>query len=180
MNRRGFTIVELIIVITIMGILLVLGVVSLRSTQANARDESRKGDVDTLSQALEIFYKTGNDASTTVGEYPTTSQFSADPTVGGAIIVLRDISPSALISPSAPSLSPIATSTSSLIPATTNNATTTTITPMPSSSTDSYIYQPLQSDGTLCTLAIQECRKFNIYYWREVDNTVQMVTSKNQ
>lgn len=38
MERRGFTIVELIITITIMGILLTLAVVNVGTTQLNARD----------------------------------------------------------------------------------------------------------------------------------------------
>jgi prepilin-type N-terminal cleavage/methylation domain-containing protein len=42
MRRRGFTIVELIIVITIMAILLTLGVVNLRRFKANAAMTNEK------------------------------------------------------------------------------------------------------------------------------------------
>jgi len=49
MKRRGFTIIELIIVVTIMGILLTIGVVNLRGSQANGRDAERKVDVDTIA-----------------------------------------------------------------------------------------------------------------------------------
>ncbi len=64
MRRRGFTIVELVIVITIMAILLTLGVVNLRSAQANARDTERKTDIESIAQHLETYYTSGTDSST--------------------------------------------------------------------------------------------------------------------
>ena len=63
------------------------------------------------------------------------------------------------------------------ISATNNVQTTTGVNPQPT--IDQYVYQPLQSDGTLCTLESQECRRFNLYYRLEADNTVYMVTGKN-
>jgi len=61
MKRRGFTIIELIIVVTIMGILLTIGVVNLRGSQANGRDAERKVDVDTIALHLETYYTSGID-----------------------------------------------------------------------------------------------------------------------
>ena len=55
MKRRGFTIVELIIVITIMGTLLILGVVNLRGSQANSRDAERRTDIETIATHMETF-----------------------------------------------------------------------------------------------------------------------------
>jgi len=63
MKRRGFTIIELIIVVTIMGILLTIGVVNLRGSQANGRDAERKVDVDTIALHLETYYTSGVDSS---------------------------------------------------------------------------------------------------------------------
>ena len=40
--RRGFTIVEIVIVMVIMGILLGLAVLNISSSQANTRDNERK------------------------------------------------------------------------------------------------------------------------------------------
>lgn len=59
MNRRGFTIVELIITISIMAILLTLGTISLSGSQANARDSERKTDIESVSQHLETYYTSG-------------------------------------------------------------------------------------------------------------------------
>lgn len=66
MMKRGFTIVELIITITIMGILLTLAVVSVNSTQLQARDAERKTDVESVQAYLESYYTTGLSAATSI------------------------------------------------------------------------------------------------------------------
>lgn len=60
MNRRGFTVVEMIITVTIMGILLTLAVVSVNTSQVRARDDERRTDIASISLALESFYSGGN------------------------------------------------------------------------------------------------------------------------
>ena len=60
----AFTIVELVIVITIMGILITLGVINMRSSQANGRDAERKTDIETIAQHLESYYTGGTYATT--------------------------------------------------------------------------------------------------------------------
>jgi prepilin-type N-terminal cleavage/methylation domain-containing protein len=65
MHHRGFTIVELIIVITIMAILMTLGVVNLRNAQVNARDTERKTDISTIAKYLEVYYTSGNNSTST-------------------------------------------------------------------------------------------------------------------
>jgi len=188
MNRRGFTIVELVIVIAIMGILLVLAVVNLRGTQVNARDEKRRDDVAAIAAHMDVYYQSGSDSSSNVGEYPTTA------IVGQETTLLRDIDPKSLLSPSSTvdpnTLVAPSTGVSSLVAATNAIQTTSGVTPQPSSSNDVYVYQPLKTtDGgatwTLCTAPTDECRKFNIYYWDETDSTsssnvVKVFQSKNQ
>lgn len=58
--KRGFTAVELIIMLTVMAILLTLGTVSLRSTLANGRDSERASDIASISRGLEQYYVNGN------------------------------------------------------------------------------------------------------------------------
>lgn len=170
MTRRGFTIVELIITITIMGILLTLGVVSLNATQKNGRDAERKGDIEAIQTNLEAFYRTGNGISSNLGRYPSTAITSgSESTLKG---ILRDID---LKSLTAPGASGFATT---FIAATNTSQTTAGVTPQPTIS--QYVYQPLRSDGTLCTDESQECRKFNLFFRLETESGVQMVTSKNQ
>lgn len=60
MQRRGFTIVELVVVMTVMAILLGLSIFGLQKSQANARDTERKSDVEAMTRGLEERYKNGN------------------------------------------------------------------------------------------------------------------------
>ncbi|KKT34810.1 MAG: General secretion pathway protein G [Candidatus Gottesmanbacteria bacterium GW2011_GWB1_44_11c] len=52
---RGFTLVEILITIIIMGILAVLGISMFRSTQKKGRDFNRKAGLSALSKALESY-----------------------------------------------------------------------------------------------------------------------------
>jgi prepilin-type N-terminal cleavage/methylation domain-containing protein len=62
-NNNGFTMIELLIVIVIMGILSVVGLGTFRSSQLKARDSKRKTDIRSIGDALEVYY---ND----FGSYP--------------------------------------------------------------------------------------------------------------
>lgn len=65
-KRYGFTLVELMIVMVILGVLVVSGVGSFISSQKKSRDTKRKGDLRQIAIALEAYY---ND----IGHYPFTS-----------------------------------------------------------------------------------------------------------
>jgi len=60
MDRSGFTVVEIIITVTIMGILLTLAVVNLNSTQVRARDDERKTDISSIQTYLESYSSSGS------------------------------------------------------------------------------------------------------------------------
>ncbi len=68
-NARGFTLVELLIVISILGILTTLVMVNLGGARGSARDAQRMSDLKTIQTALEAYF---ND----YGCYP--AQGSAD------------------------------------------------------------------------------------------------------
>lgn len=169
MVRRGFTVIEIIITITIMGILLTLAVVNLTATQVNGRDSERVGDIEALVANLETFYRTGTADSSSIGRYPSTGLTNSEATLKNA---LRDLDLKSVTAPNSGSVA------DTFIAATNNNQTESGVLPQPTIS--QYVYQPLQANGALCTNGAQECRKFNIFYRLEATNTVVKVTSKNQ
>lgn len=162
----GFTIIELLITITIMVMLLILAVVNLRANQANARDEERATDVTVIAQQLESYYTSGsNDSMYAPSEYPPTTYMNSE---AGVRAALRDVDPKVLRAPDVPDSSAV-----SLAVATDNSAAQ-------SPTANAYIYQPLTSSGALCINSSDECRKFIIYYKLETNVSVQKVLSKNQ
>ena len=172
MQRRGFTIVEIIITITIMGILLTLTVVTLGNNQMRARDEERKADIESIALNLESYYRNAQDGVfMSGGSYPGTAYLTnADTTY-----YLPDIDPKSLRAPGVDTTQPI-----SIVVATNANQTTSGVLPAPTAET--YVYQALAKDNLLCEdpLIAGGCRKFNLYYMLEADGSIQMVTSKNQ
>ena len=63
MNKKGFTLVELLIVIAIIGILATLAVVALQNARQSARDAKRIADIRQIQTALELYYNAR-------GQYP--------------------------------------------------------------------------------------------------------------
>ena len=174
MKRRGFTIVELIITITIMGILLALAVVNVNATQEKARDDERRTDIESIANALESFYTTGTDASSNFARYPTTGLMDSYTSVRNN---LRDIDDKSMLAPGTTDVmaSFVKSTNTGSAP---NIQTVAGVLPQPTK--DQYVYQPIKSDGSVCISGNIDCRKFNLYYRLESDNTVYMVTSKNQ
>lgn len=170
MNRKfGFTIVELLVAITIMVILLILSVVNLRSSQANARDEERKTDISNIALVLEDLYVNGTSSNPTYrGSYPYTTAVSSSANIDAWF---TDTDRNSLRAPG------VTAPTYSIVPATSSSTNPTSVTPQPTTST--YVYQPLTSTGALCN-TLGSCRKFNLYYLLETTAGVQVVTSKNQ
>ncbi len=56
LNQKGFTIIELLVVIVIIGILVALTLPNLFSAQARGRDSDRKNELKNLQQKLETYF----------------------------------------------------------------------------------------------------------------------------
>lgn len=53
--RKGFTIVELLVVLAIIGILATIAIINYSSAQKRARDTQRQADLEKIAQALEMY-----------------------------------------------------------------------------------------------------------------------------
>lgn len=69
-NNKGFTIIELLIVIIIIGILALIGVVAYGNVQESARNSKRQSDVSSLHTAIEAYFVQNNN------EYPSLTEIN--------------------------------------------------------------------------------------------------------
>ncbi len=77
-KNKGFTLVELLVVISILGVLATIALGSFRSSQARGRDAERKSDLKQIVSSLELYYadhgKYPVSVSGSIGGCPSTSQ----------------------------------------------------------------------------------------------------------
>jgi len=66
MKKRGFTFIEVLVVITIISVLMAVGVTNFRIANQKARDGRRKSDLEQIRAALELY-------RTDQGTYPITA-----------------------------------------------------------------------------------------------------------
>lgn len=71
-KKYGFTLVEIIIIITVIGILSTIGVVTYNGAQAKSRDSQREARATLIANSLEKYYEDN-------GEYPSCSAFADNP-----------------------------------------------------------------------------------------------------
>lgn len=88
-KSKGFTIVELLIVIVVIAILATLVIVTFTGIQQKARDSKRQTDVDALDSHLEAFYANN-------GYYPTVTDLTTPSWVSQN---MKGFDPSALTDP---------------------------------------------------------------------------------
>ncbi|KKP48050.1 MAG: Tfp pilus assembly protein, major pilin PilA [Candidatus Woesebacteria bacterium GW2011_GWA1_33_30] len=68
--KNGFTLVELLVVMAIIGVLVALGASNFRTAQMRGRDTQRKSDLKQISHSLELYYAD-------YGHYPATNLVTA-------------------------------------------------------------------------------------------------------
>lgn len=202
-SGRGFTVVELAIVIVVMAILLVIGTVSFRGYQASVRDKERESDIAAIQMYLESIYPQEiRDASGRVikdaGTYPALMQDVRDGWDEWEVI-FKDLSIDVLTPPDQPKKNmpspplggtylPTPLPTGVTCAAASNNCyfLHTAV----AGSKDAYIYVPMFNSSKLCTKYIsskpgslkkdtQDCRTYALIYKTE-NGTKRTVLGKHK
>lgn len=169
----GFSVIELVIVISIIGIIAGLVAVYLPQSLVRARDQERIADVTSIARELERIYRENGSQSSGGPTYPSTKG-------GGGIISVLDAFTNSGLGPA--TTAPGETNgTMSLAPVTPNSASNTA---MPSPTTQQYLYQPFRADGKLCNYdspsEIKPCVRFKLWYRLEETNSIESIESLHQ
>lgn len=143
-KQKGFTLVELLIVIIIIGILATLVIVTFTGVQAKARDSQRQTDIGAVDSHLEAFFAEK-------GYYPSYADLTSAAFLSAN---LKGLDPQSLIDPKSADSSQT-TLTDAMLAADIVNGTTPTGT--------QYAYSAKEADGTTdCTAGDTGCVSFKV------------------
>ena len=155
-RSKGFTLVELIVVIAILGVLTTIAVFNYLNVQRQARDDQRTTDASTIAESLEQFFAKN-------GEYPSVGEMTN--TDGNAVKTLLGLnSLDGLVAPSAGA-------------GTTNSWKTGT-----PSLTNPFVYSSNDTSPSCLTgtAATDSCTDYVLKYWSEQNNTFVTLPSRNK
>jgi prepilin-type N-terminal cleavage/methylation domain-containing protein len=139
-RNQGFTIVELLIVIVVIGILALLVITTYSGIQAKARNSKRASDVKSLQTHVEAFFSQS-------GYYPSRADMN---TASWRTTNMKSIDANALKDPSSATCDP-ATSTATTNPCLVTNA-----------AAKAYSYDVLNAAGTSCEADDTTCAKYTL------------------
>lgn len=170
-REDGFTILELLIVIVILGIMSALIIFSPEGLQESADSKEQASDVANIARRLEAAYNTQSIGGPS---YPSTVELLND--ISSQTRTMSRTDKEIFIAPGA--------SSSSVVAATNPNANNPAGGNTPT--TSQYVYQPLTANNTLCTAnpssasTSSQCVRFFIYYRSLLNNQVINLKSARQ
>lgn len=136
-DQRGFTIVELLIVIVVIGILAALVVTTYAGIQSKARDSKRQSDIQALQTQIEAFYASNN-------YYPAMADINSDT---WRSTNMKSLDPGAMTDPSG------------------SNATF--VASAPTATSKQYQYAPLSSTNAACAAGGTDCVSYTLAAYLE-------------
>ncbi len=152
--QQGFTIVELLIVIVVIGILAALVITTFNGIQQKGRNTERTTDLNAIKSQLEAYYAQN-------GAYPSTADLGSNSGTNVTFVgtKMKGLDKEALRDPKAPA--------GDYALGTTATATR-------------YGYAPTQDDGaTACSTAAGDCTKYKLFALEEGSTTPKVVESLN-
>lgn len=157
-NKSGFTVIELIVTISVIAVLIAISIFSFTKQQVEARDQTRYSRATILAEAIEKYYEAN-------GEYPSIpSLVSESGNTGSTIATKLKVEPGTIVFPGVSS-----STTNSL----TSGAPTTTKAKYAASSIDA-------TENTACqTSTTGGCDAFTITYKKEADNSDVIINSRH-
>jgi len=165
----GYTVIEMLVTIMIIGILAVLVFYAPKSFLVSSRDSERSDDVASIARRLEQAYLNQDLGGP---GYPSTTKLLSD--ISSRSNTMSRLKPEASQSPGG--------ATSSVIAATSTSLSTPASGGAPS--IKQYVYQPLKANASggwdLCTSTTDLCTRFFLYYRLEANNTIQIIKSLHQ
>lgn len=195
--RDGFTLVEIMITITIMAILMAVGTVSISGLQAQARDKERQTDVETIARGLEQRYQNGNpyikDNSADLldkGQYPSVAEYhhmKGETVIDWGIVFDPNPAPQnnrteVLVGTTIESFKGPSGTDGFILECDAYSGcgaagNTSRLNSRFSSSPDAYIYSPKDTSGETCYW--ENCVGYDLY-WKSENGTIRKIASKHQ
>ena len=181
--RRGFTIVEIAIILALIGILLALAMAQLSNTQVQARDDTIKKDAEAIARGLENYYRTGNATySIAIGKYPSTDEFrhaSGENVTDVGAQLSGGYLDTWLTGVRLPSTSKLQLINTGGSPENATNISNST--PVGVITYEPLIYNAASGGSyAFCTTKAQTCDRFNLYYRTEADDVMHTIRSEHQ
>jgi prepilin-type N-terminal cleavage/methylation domain-containing protein len=133
LNNKGFTIVELLIVIVVIGILALLVITTYSGIQAKARNAKRQTDIQSIQTQLEAFFSQN-------GYYPSLTDMNDSSWLDTN---MKSLDKNALIDPS-------------------NSSNSQTLLSAPDTTKHQYAYAVTNSSGGSCETDATTCAKYTL------------------